>query len=93
MEGLIPFLLKAVKKQAPLSAYRSLSENSVTGRGYHLLLAGDSSEGSSHRRTRSDYQPPSTAYHLDGDNDSGLRQRAVASAGENKVAGGNKHGR
>ncbi|KAL6513112.1 hypothetical protein OROGR_020598 [Orobanche gracilis] len=90
MEGLIPFLLKAMKKQAPRRAYRSLSENSVTGRSYHLLLSGNSGEGSSHRRTRSDYQPQS--YHLDGD--SGTRHRAVASAGEYKVAGWtNEHGR
>ncbi|KAL6502459.1 hypothetical protein OROHE_024464 [Orobanche hederae] len=92
MEGLIPFILKAVKKQVPRRAYRSLSENSVTGRSYHLLIAGESVEGSSHRRTRSDYQPPPSAYQLDGDN--GLRQRAVTSVGDYKVSGGtNKFGR
>ncbi|KAL8541585.1 hypothetical protein ACS0TY_002740 [Phlomoides rotata] len=53
MEGLIPLLLRAVKKQRPQSAYRCLSENS-TGRSYHLLLADDSSHG----RTRSDSQQP-----------------------------------
>ncbi|KAL7119122.1 hypothetical protein ACP275_02G043700 [Erythranthe tilingii] len=60
MEGLIPFLLRAVKKQKPQNAYRCLSENSI-GRSYHLLLAGDSVDGSSHRRTRSDFQPPQTS--------------------------------
>ncbi|KAH6833192.1 beta-1 [Perilla frutescens var. hirtella] len=53
MEGLIPILIRAMKKQRPQHAYRCLSENS-TGRSYHLLLAGDSAGGSSHRRTRSD---------------------------------------
>ncbi|CAA0830977.1 Unknown protein [Striga hermonthica] len=58
MEGLIPLLLQAVKKQTPKNAYRCLSENSLSGRSYHLLLAGDSPEGSSHRRSCSDYVPP-----------------------------------
>lgn len=54
MEGLIPLLIRAVKKQRPQHAYRclSVSENS-TGRSYHLLLA----DGSSHRRTRSEFNP------------------------------------
>ncbi|KAG6406655.1 hypothetical protein SASPL_134261 [Salvia splendens] len=54
MEGLIPLLIRAMKKQRPQHAYRclSVSENS-TGRSYHLLLA----DGSSHRRTRSDFNP------------------------------------
>ncbi|KAI3448184.1 hypothetical protein Pfo_004849 [Paulownia fortunei] len=66
MEGLIPFLLHAMKKQRPQNAYRCSSENSTTGRSYHLLLAGNSTEGSSHRRTRSDFQPPSTVDFLTG---------------------------
>lgn len=61
MEGLIPFLIHAMKKQRPQNSYRCLSENSTTTRSYHLLLGGsDSVEGSSHRRTRSDFQPRST---------------------------------
>ncbi|KAL1534507.1 hypothetical protein AAHA92_30679 [Salvia divinorum] len=52
MEGLIPLLIRAVKRQRPQHAYRCLSENS-TGRSYHLLLA----DGSSHRRTRSEFNP------------------------------------
>ncbi|KAI3445886.1 hypothetical protein Pfo_002551 [Paulownia fortunei] len=65
MEGLIPFLLHAMKKQRPQNAYRCLSENS-TGRSYHLLLAGDSVEGSPHRWTRSDFQPPTPVDYLSG---------------------------
>ncbi|KAL2513485.1 uncharacterized protein Fot_27456 [Forsythia ovata] len=60
MEGLIPFLLHAMKKQRPQHSYRSLSENST--RSYHLLLSGESVEGSSHRRTRSEFQPPSVDF-------------------------------
>ncbi|CAI9764435.1 unnamed protein product [Fraxinus pennsylvanica] len=61
MEGLIPFLLHAMKKQRPQHSYRSLSENST--RSYHLLMAaGESVEGSSHRRTRSEFQPPSINF-------------------------------
>ncbi|GFP99406.1 hypothetical protein PHJA_002084700 [Phtheirospermum japonicum] len=86
MEGLIPFILRAVKKQTPQNIYRSLSENSTSGRSYHLLLTRDSVEGSSHRRTCSDYQPPSAAIHFDTNN--GLRQRAITSAGDYKVSGG-----
>lgn len=60
MEGLIPFLIHAMKKQKPQNVYRCLSDNSTTSRSYHRLLGGDSVEGSTHRRTRSDFQPPST---------------------------------
>ncbi|KAH6767054.1 hypothetical protein C2S52_018037 [Perilla frutescens var. hirtella] len=61
MEGLIPFLIHAIKKQTPPNSYRCLSENSTTSRSYHLLLAdGGGGGGSSHRRTRSDFQLPST---------------------------------
>lgn len=62
MEGLIPFLLHAMKKQKPHHTYRSLSEGST--RSYHLLnaAAADSLSGSSHRRTRSEFQPPSIEF-------------------------------
>ncbi|CAK9150070.1 unnamed protein product [Ilex paraguariensis] len=56
MEGLIPFLFQALKKPRPHNRYRSFSETST--RSYHLLVGGDSVEGSSHRRTRSEFQPP-----------------------------------
>ncbi|KDP44491.1 hypothetical protein JCGZ_16324 [Jatropha curcas] len=56
MEGLIPYLLHAMKKQKPHNNYRSFSAGS--SRSYHLLVGGvDSVSGSSHRRTRSDFQP------------------------------------
>ncbi|TXG64129.1 hypothetical protein EZV62_011123 [Acer yangbiense] len=63
MEGLIPFLIHAMKKQRPQHSYRSFSVGST--RSYHLLNGGDAVDGSSHRRTRSDFQPPtSTAQFL-----------------------------
>ncbi|KAK2974479.1 hypothetical protein RJ640_018644 [Escallonia rubra] len=59
MEGLIPFLLHTLKKQRPHNSYRSVSASS--SRSYHLLTGagggGDSADGSSHRRTRSEFQP------------------------------------
>ncbi|XP_016539429.1 uncharacterized protein LOC107840181 [Capsicum annuum] len=59
MEGLIPFLLHAIKKQRPHhNSFRCLSDTS--NRSYHILVGTDSVEGSSHRRTRSDFQPPVT---------------------------------
>ncbi|KAF8406205.1 hypothetical protein HHK36_008290 [Tetracentron sinense] len=54
MEGLIPFLLHAIKKGKPHNSYRCLSEGS--SRSYRPLVGTDSIEGSSHRRTRSDFQ-------------------------------------
>ncbi|KAM3291430.1 hypothetical protein P3S67_019719 [Capsicum chacoense] len=60
MEGLIPFLLHAMKKQKPHpNSFRCLSDTS--NRSYHMLVGGDSVEGSSHRRTRSEFQPPVTS--------------------------------
>ncbi|KAK3193029.1 hypothetical protein Dsin_024339 [Dipteronia sinensis] len=58
MEGLIPFLIHAMKKQRPQHSYRSFSVGST--RSYHLLNEGDAVDGSSHRRTRSDFQPPTS---------------------------------
>ncbi|XP_065871283.1 uncharacterized protein [Euphorbia lathyris] len=65
MEGLIPYLLHAMKKQKPKNTFRSFSVDS--NRSYHLLMTagGDSLTGSSHRRTRSDFQPPAPAEFLD----------------------------
>ncbi|KAE8725634.1 putative transferase [Hibiscus syriacus] len=63
MEGLIPYLIHAMKKEKPTHRYRSMSVGS--SRGYHLLLGqspADSVEGSSHRRTRSEFQPPTAEY-------------------------------
>ncbi|KAF5448268.1 hypothetical protein F2P56_028822 [Juglans regia] len=61
MEGLIPYLLRAIKKPKGYNSYRSFSEGST--RSYHLLLnAQDSANGSSHRRTRSEFQPPAIEF-------------------------------
>ncbi|XP_075672833.1 uncharacterized protein LOC142642364 [Castanea sativa] len=61
MEGLIPFLLHAIRKPRPHNSYnRSQSENST--RSYHLLNAAESVSGSSHRRTRSEIQPPTIEF-------------------------------
>ncbi|XWS39865.1 hypothetical protein CRYUN_Cryun18bG0091200 [Craigia yunnanensis] len=57
MEGLIPYLIRAMKKQKPHHHYRSMSVGS--SHGYHLLMGQsqqESVEGSSHRRTRSEFQ-------------------------------------
>ncbi|XAR52923.1 hypothetical protein NMG60_11021258 [Bertholletia excelsa] len=59
MEGLIPFLLHALRKQRPQHSYRCLSD--CSNRSYHLLVGPDSldsPEGSSHRRTLSEFHPP-----------------------------------
>ncbi|XP_059644266.1 uncharacterized protein LOC132286025 [Cornus florida] len=55
MEGLIPFLLHTLKKQKPHNSYRCLSDSS--NRSYHMLIGLDSLDGSSHRRTRSEFVP------------------------------------
>ncbi|KAK9287123.1 hypothetical protein L1049_015534 [Liquidambar formosana] len=60
MEGLIPFLLHALKKQRPHHSYRSLSEGS--SRSYHVLMGPDSYEGASHRRARSEFEPPTVEF-------------------------------
>ncbi|KAI7991695.1 hypothetical protein LOK49_LG12G00515 [Camellia lanceoleosa] len=58
MEGLIPLILQSLKKQRPSQqSFRCLSDSS--NRSYHLLMgAPDSFDGSSHRRTRLEFQPP-----------------------------------
>ncbi|KAM6558301.1 hypothetical protein CsatA_027540 [Cannabis sativa] len=59
MEGLIPYLLHALKKDKPRNSYRSFSDTS--NRSYHRLSnesIHNLAEGSSHRRTRSEFQPP-----------------------------------
>ncbi|XP_038991173.1 uncharacterized protein LOC120114277 [Hibiscus syriacus] len=60
MEGLIPYLIHAMRKQKPRHHYRSASLGS-SSRTYHLLMGLQQSvEGSSHRRKRSEFQPPAT---------------------------------
>uniref|UniRef100_A0A7N1A071 Uncharacterized protein n=1 Tax=Kalanchoe fedtschenkoi TaxID=63787 RepID=A0A7N1A071_KALFE len=63
MEGLIPYLLQAIKKDKPPHHQRrrnSFSEGST--RSYHLLMDHiDSFTGSSHRRTRSEFTQLATS--------------------------------
>ncbi|GLU03351.1 hypothetical protein SLE2022_205540 [Rubroshorea leprosula] len=80
MEGLIPYLIHAMKKQRPHHGFRSMSMGS--SRSYHLLLGGgqDSLEGSSHRRTRSDFQPPTVEFvEQQGFNKGSLNYPSMAS--------------
>ncbi|CAH9058016.1 unnamed protein product [Cuscuta europaea] len=51
MEGLIPYLIHAIKKQRPnhQSFGRRLSD--ASNRSYHLLIGAESGDGSSHRRS------------------------------------------
>ncbi|KAL6013079.1 hypothetical protein ACLOJK_003569 [Asimina triloba] len=64
MEGLIPFVLHALKNRKDHGLYRSLSDLQGSSRGTRLPLVDKMGsfdfEGSSHRRTRSssDSQPP-----------------------------------
>ncbi|KAL2995929.1 hypothetical protein AAZX31_10G244400 [Glycine max] len=63
MEGLIPYLIHAIKKQKPHHHnYRSYSHSESSNRSYHMLLASESFTGSSHRRKRSDFQPPTSEF-------------------------------
>ncbi|KZV38842.1 hypothetical protein F511_32409 [Dorcoceras hygrometricum] len=85
MEGLIPFLVHAIKKQRqPANVYRCLSNNS-TGRSYHLLLG----EGSSDQ-----FQPPHAVDVVTAGSDdqfmspfcasNGLKLRAFGSGNKSK---------
>ncbi|KAJ8638299.1 hypothetical protein MRB53_012566 [Persea americana] len=62
MEGLIPFVFNAITKKGDGSKYRSLSDTSSRGRQYRLLEHVGSFDGSSHRRTRSDFQNPTSEF-------------------------------
>ncbi|CAO2823267.1 unnamed protein product [Amaranthus hypochondriacus] len=59
MEGLIPYLVRAIKTQnLHKHSYQCLSDHG-SRRSYHLLgSAGDSFNGSLHRRTLIEFQPP-----------------------------------
>ncbi|KAG1366909.1 hypothetical protein COCNU_13G006990 [Cocos nucifera] len=61
MEGLIPFVIHAIKKKRERSHYRCLSEGSTGHGGSRKPLVADwpQENSSHHRRTRSDF-PPST---------------------------------
>ncbi|KAE8691514.1 Radical SAM superfamily protein isoform 1 [Hibiscus syriacus] len=74
MEGLIPYLIHAMRKQKPTHRYRSMSVGS--SRGYRLLIGQspkESVEGSMHRRTRSEFQPPQTVEFYEQRSGLGLR--------------------
>ncbi|KAG9144836.1 hypothetical protein Leryth_018974 [Lithospermum erythrorhizon] len=69
MEGLIPLIINAIKKQRPRQSYRYLSQGS--SRSYHLLLSADSSVSDSTQPGRTSHsvlpQPPtatSATVHL-----------------------------
>ncbi|CAH8313365.1 unnamed protein product [Eruca vesicaria subsp. sativa] len=63
MEGLIPYLIHAIKKhhKPQHQMYRLMSLGS--SRSYQPLMMEQ--EGSSHRRTRSEYKPPVTMDMVD----------------------------
>ncbi|KAK4708752.1 hypothetical protein R3W88_029677 [Solanum pinnatisectum] len=64
MESLISFLLHDIKKQKPHpNNFRCLSDTS--NRSYYMLIRADSIEGSSHHRTRSEFQLLVTIDFLD----------------------------
>ncbi|XP_077233451.1 beta-1,4-xylosidase [Tasmannia lanceolata] len=68
MEGLIPFVLHVLKRNASHSKYRCLSEGSARSNHRVLLTENvgiDSFEGSSHRRTNSEFQPPPVSEFQD----------------------------
>ncbi|CAF2077632.1 hypothetical protein Bca4012_090273 [Brassica carinata] len=81
MEGLIPYLIHAIKKdhKPQDQGYRSLSVGS--SRGYRPLMMGQegssSFQGSSHRRTRSEYKPPVIMDMFDQTSSSGFGQDSV----------------
>ena len=81
MEGLIPYLIQAIKKQKPHhhSLNRSFSHSGSVNRSYHMLLESDSLTGSSHRRTRSDFQQPTTEFleHRFGNDGSLVSPRGI----------------
>ncbi|XP_058081332.1 uncharacterized protein LOC131229400 [Magnolia sinica] len=62
MEGLIPYVLHALKKKKQHKNYRRLSEGSSRGSRLPLTERVVSFEGSSHRRTRSDFQTPTSNF-------------------------------
>lgn len=64
MEGLIPFVLHALKKKRERSKYSSLKEGSSHSCRHPLTenVVGFNLDGSSHRRTRSDFQTPASGF-------------------------------
>ncbi|XP_050363436.1 uncharacterized protein LOC126782263 [Argentina anserina] len=98
MEGLIPYFLHAIKKQRPQHKFRSFS-GSNSNRSYQLLATGnDSLEGSSHRRTRSEFPAPAAAdlfqqqSELEFAHSRSYKEEGGASAGGASLPGGSKKG-
>ncbi|ESQ47932.1 hypothetical protein EUTSA_v10021824mg [Eutrema salsugineum] len=62
MEGLIPYLIHAIKKDHKPQHHKYRSMSIGSSRSYRPLMMGhegsSSLQGSSHRRTRSEYKPP-----------------------------------
>ena len=84
MEGLIPFFLNAIKKPKPHNKYNR-SKSELSNRSYHLLNAEESFSGSSHRRTRSEFQPPAMEFVQQRpgngyNHSSGVHQRSTSSS-------------
>nr|GMC85494.1 probable beta-D-xylosidase 5 isoform X2 [Ipomoea batatas] len=81
MEGLIPYLLHAMKKQ-----------KQPHDRSYHLLIGvDDSADGSSHRRTFSDFQPDYFSDHQRSPRGLGCFPKNVAGAGSVMSPAASKH--
>lgn len=77
MEGLIPYVIRVVKKSRALNGYMSLSESSVHP-SYHLLGRAETLEGSSsHRRIRPEFPPPPVEFLENRPGNEFLRQRNV----------------
>ncbi|KAK7308111.1 hypothetical protein VNO77_41707 [Canavalia gladiata] len=53
MEGLIPYIIDAIRKQKPghMNSKSGFSHSDSSKRSYHLLLGSDSFNGSSQRRS------------------------------------------
>uniref|UniRef100_A0A7C8ZIU7 Uncharacterized protein n=1 Tax=Opuntia streptacantha TaxID=393608 RepID=A0A7C8ZIU7_OPUST len=83
MEGLIPYLIHAIKRQKlHQHSFRCLSDGSR--RSYHLLAnANDSFSGSSHhRRTQSEFVPPAS-MDFQPEVEEYVRSRSFKSSGNN----------
>ncbi|KAI3431035.1 uncharacterized protein J3R85_008099 [Psidium guajava] len=63
MEGLIPFVIRSIRKQRLYNSYRCLSDGST--RSYHLLTGGDSFDSPTHQRTQSELPQLPAAEFMD----------------------------
>ncbi|CAH9103681.1 unnamed protein product [Cuscuta epithymum] len=87
MEGLIPYLLHAVRKQKPRHHHhtlgRCLSDNS--NRSYHPLIGPEPGEGSTHRRTVSDFHAPAMLEPFPDQSSVSNRSSAQSASGGGSV--------